>query len=321
MFRLHLIPPGTRIAFVKWWHFAFALSVLMAIGTVVLYFTWGLNYGVDFLGGTLFEVETTQAADIAKIRSTLGDLGFDDVTIQEFGSPNNVLIRVGGDAEATDTESIVPKVREALTKNIDPNIQFRRAEFVGPQVSGDLKRQGFMAVGFAIVAVVIYIWFRFEWQFSIGALAALLHDVILTVGFFEVTRLEFDLSVIAAILTIVGYSLNDTVVIFDRIRENLRRYKRMEMHDLIDLSLNETLSRTVVTAMTVLLALIALVTLGGPVIRGFSAAMIWGVVIGTYSSIYIASPIVLLLDLRRNQTAQTEEAPEKGAKDVSARKA
>jgi len=304
-FRLKLIPAGTRIGFVRVRFFAFVISGCMALASLGLFLVHGLNYGIDFSGGTLLEIGTDGPADIGKMRSELNSLGLGDVSIQEFGSPNDVLIRIERQDNATDEQDrqVVAMVREALTKNVDPNIEFRRAEFVGPQVSDELKRQGFMAVSFAILAVLIYIWFRFEWQFGVGAVSALVHDVIMTIGFFSATGLEFNLPVIAAILTIVGYSLNDTVVVYDRIRENLRRYKRMPMRELLDVSINETLSRTVVTALTTLLALIALAVLGGPVIRDFSLAMLFGVIVGTYSSIFIASPILLLFKVRNGKEA------------------
>lgn len=307
MFRLKLVPDNTKIPFIKWRFICLSLSVIMGVGSMVLFGVHGLNYGIDFRGGTMMEVKTEGPADIAKMRTVLDGLGLGDVSIQGFGSPDDVLIRVEKQAEGGATEQqVVAMVRKALTEKVDPKIDFRDAESVSPQVSRELKMQGFMAVTFAIIAVLIYIWFRFEWQYGVGAVAALVHDVTMTIGFFSLTGLEFNLSVIAAILTIVGYSLNDTVVIYDRIRENLRRFKRMPMRELLDFSINETLSRTVVTALTTLIALIALVTLGGPVIRAFAAAMIFGVVVGTYSSIYIASPILLWLNLRNEKKGAAE---------------
>ena len=307
MFRLKLVPDNTKIPFIKWRIICLSLSVIMGVGSMVLFGVHGLNYGIDFRGGTMMEVKTSGPADIAKMRSEMAKLNLGDFSIQGFGAPDDVLIRVEKQTEGGPTEQqVVEMVRDQLTKNVDPNIDFRNSETVSPQVSDELKRQGFLAVSLSIVAVLIYIWFRFEWQFGVGAVAALVHDVTMTIGFFSITGLEFNLSVIAAILTIVGYSLNDTVVIFDRIRENLRRYKRMPLKELLDLSVNETLSRTVVTALTTLIALIALVTLGGPVIRAFAAAMIFGVVIGTYSSVYIASPVLLWLNVRSDPQANAE---------------
>jgi preprotein translocase SecF subunit len=315
-FRLKLIPEGTRIGFVRARFFAFAISGFLALASIALFMVHGLNYGIDFSGGTLLELGTDGPADLAKMRKELDSLGLGDVSIQEFGSPNDVLIRIEKQKGADDDDqTVVALVRDKLTQDVDPNIEFRRAEFVGPQVSDELKTQGFMAVSFAIIAVLIYIWFRFEWQFGLGAVAALVHDVTMTIGFFSLTGLEFNLPVIAAILTIVGYSLNDTVVVYDRIRENLRRYKKMPMKELLDVSINETLSRTVVTALTTLLALIALAVLGGPVIRDFSLAMLFGVVVGTYSSIYIASPILLMFKVRDGKAkAESEGESKSGAR-------
>jgi len=308
---LKLVPNETKIPFLHLRKICLVVSGAMAAASIVLLLILGLNFGIDFKGGTLMEVRTTAAiADISDIRKKVGTAGLSDVQIQEFGAPNEVLIRVGQQSGGEKAQQdVVKKVKAAL----GASVEFRRVEVVGPTVSGELIQSGIISVISAIFAVLIYIWFRFEWQFSIGAVVALIHDVVLTIGLFSVLQLEFNLSIIAAILTIVGYSLNDTVVVFDRVRENLRKYKKMPMVELLNLSINNTLSRTVLTSVTTLLALIALYVFGGEVIRGFTFAMIWGVVIGTYSSIFIASPILLALDVKRNWTgtiiAKADEKP------------
>ncbi len=299
MFRgFSLVPDNTHIPFMGFRRVCLIISGLLMAASVVLFFVEGLNYGIDFQGGTLIEVQTKQSpADIADLRSRIGGLGLGDVQIQEFGAPNEALIRVeaqpGGEQEQQ-------KAIQAVQAELGDSVDYRRVEVVGPTVSSELVEAGTLAVLAAIVAILIYIWFRFEWQFSIAAVASLVHDVTLTIGIFCVLQLEFNLSIIAAILTIIGYSLNDTVVVFDRIRENLRKFKKMELEELLDRSINETLSRTTLTSGTTLIALIALYVLGGEVIRGFTFAMIWGVVVGTYSSIFIASPLLLVMGVSRD---------------------
>ena len=309
MKKLRLIPDNTNIKFAEKRTICVALSVIFIVASIVLYFTRGLNYGIDFEGGIMMEVKTPQAADMAQIRSTLGTLGLGDVGIQTFGAPDDILIRVekqpGGDGAQ---QAAVNKIKEALGKVISGEPDYRRTEVVGPKVSGELKQQGFIAMTLAILAMVIYVWFRFEWQFGVGTVLALVHDATLTIGFFSITRLEFNLSVVAAILTIVGYSMNDSVVVFDRIRENLRKYKKMGLVELINLSVNETLSRTIMTALTTLLALVALFFFGGEVIRAFSAAMLFGVFIGTYSSIYVGAPVLIWFNLRSEDVQVQEPA-------------
>lgn len=293
---LKLVPANTKIPFISLHKLAFALSAAVLVISIGLFFTAGLNFGIDFRGGTLIEIQTKGDADIPKLRSQLGRLNLGDVQIQEFGSPNEVLIRIeqqdGGEDKQQDA---IAKVKASLGEDVE----YRRVEVVGPKVSGELIQSGIFAVVAAILAVMVYIWFRFEWQFSVGAVLALLHDVFITIGLFSALQLEFNLSIIAALLTIVGYSLNDTVVVFDRIRENLRKYKKMQLEELLDLSINDTLSRTVLTSVTTMIALLALYIFGGEVIRGFTFAMIWGVIIGTYSSIFIASPLLLQLGVKR----------------------
>jgi len=294
---IHFVPANTKIPFLKVARYAFIGSGVAVVVSMVLFLLIGLNLGIDFRGGTLIEIQTKGPADIAELRTKIGGLGLGDVQIQEFGAPNDVLIRIeeqpGGDASQREA---VTKVRGAL----GPEITYRRIEVVGPTVSGELAVQGTIAVLSAIFAVLIYIWFRFEWQFSVGAVLALVHDVALTIGVFSVMQLEFNLSIIAALLTIVGYSLNDTVVVFDRVRENLRKYKQLSLEELLNLSINGTLSRTILTSVTTLIALLSLYIFGGEVIRGFTFAMIWGVLVGTYSSICVASPLLLLLGVKRD---------------------
>ena len=299
MWTLKLVPAETKVDFIRFHIASFIVSISLVIASLGLFFTQGLNFGIDFKGGTLIEIGTNGPADIAGLRNVIGNLDLGEVQIQEFGSPEDVLIRVGEKANATDNAenlSAVDQIRNALPQDV----KFRRVEVVGPQISGELVRAGFLAVTVAIGLMLFYIWLRFEWQFSVGAVLALIHDIILTIGVFCLIQLEFNLSIIAAILTIVGYSMNDTVVVYDRVRENLRRFKKMPLSDLANLSINSTLSRTVMTSVTTLLALFSLYILGGEVIRGFTLAMIWGVFVGTYSSIFIASPVLMYLGVKRD---------------------
>ncbi len=301
MISFRLIPDQTSIPFVRYRNIAYAVSGALVVLSLLLLPTKGLNFGIDFEGGTMIEVQTPgDAADLAGMRASLDALGLGEVALQEFGTPNDVLIRIerqeGDDAKQM---AAVDLVKGALAAKYGDDLSYRRVEFVGPKVSGELLWAGTQAVLYSLVAVLIYIWFRFEWQFGVGAVVALIHDVSLTLGIFSLLGLEFNLSTVAAILTIVGYSLNDTVVVYDRVRENLRRFKAMPLPELLDRSLNETLARTLMTSLTTLIALVALFVFGGPVIRDFTFAMIWGVVVGTYSSIYIASPLLLLLHVRR----------------------
>ncbi len=310
MILLRLVPDNTKIPFLSVRKFCFAISGSMAIASIVMLVVLGLNFGIDFKGGTLMEVKTiAPIADVSAIRKKVGASGLSDVQIQEFGAPDEVLIRVGQQSGGEEAQqNVVKKVKAAL----GDTVEFRRVEVVGPTVSGELIRSGIISVIAAILAVLVYIWFRFEWQFAIGAVVALVHDVTLTIGLFATLQLEFNLSIIAAILTIVGYSLNDTVVVFDRVRENLRKYKKMPMLELLDQSINNTLSRTVLTSFTTLLALGSLYVFGGEVIRGFTFAMIWGIVVGTYSSIFVASPILYHLGVKRDwSSSKVAKANEK----------
>ena len=295
---LKLVPANTNIRFIDARKMAYVLSLVMIVASFGLYFTKGLNYGIDFEGGIMIEIGTEGPADISKIRRVMKSLNMGDVKVQEFGAANDVLIRLEHQ-EGLTVDQVVEKVREVLPNAVDGEISYRRTETVGSTVSGELISDGIMAVVFAMGAVLIYIWFRFEWQFGMGAVVALIHDVILTIGMFSLTGMEFNLSTIAAILTIVGYSLNDTVVVYDRIRENLRKFRKKPMPELLNLSINDTLSRTVMTSVTTLIALASLFFLGGEGIHGFAAAMIWGIFVGTYSSIFIAAPVLLWVELRR----------------------
>lgn len=308
---IHLIPAGLNLQFINKKLAFFIISTVIVLGSIGLYFSKGLNYGIDFKGGILIEVRNTQGpADIPALRSTLGDLGLGDIGLQEFGTPEDVLIRIPvQDGGEQAQQAAVSKVKAALGEGVD----YRRTEFVGPKVSDELFWDGVYAVSAAILAILVYIWFRFEWQFGLGAVGALVHDVVSTIGLFALLGMEFNLSTVAAILTIAGYSINDTVVVYDRVRENLRKYKKMPLPELLNMSVNETLSRTVMTSVTTLLALLALYFLGGEVIRDFSFAMIWGVLIGTYSSICLAVPLLLHLGIdRRVMAGEDPDAPEAG---------
>jgi preprotein translocase SecF subunit len=290
-------PENAGIGFMAFRKPAFILSVLAMIGSLAIFFVHGLNLGIDFQGGTLIEIRTTDGpADLSQIRANLAELELGDVEVQTFGAPNDVLIRLeaqeGGDGVQ---QAVLDEVKLALNEMA---IDYRRVEVVGPRISSELAEAGAIAVIAALLAILVYIWLRFEWHFALGAVLATLHDVILTLGFFSITDIEFNLSSIAAILTIVGYSLNDTVVVYDRVRENLRKYKTMPMPDLLNNSINEMLTRTIMTSLTTLLVLISLFAFGGEVVRSFTAAMIWGVVIGTYSSVFIAGPLLIILNLR-----------------------
>lgn len=286
---------------------SFPLSALLSIVAIVLYFSVGLNFGIDFKGGTLVEIQTKSGpADLAKMRATLEGLDLGEIQLQEFGAPNDVLIRVaqqpGGDAAQ---QVAVQKVRAALGTDVD----YRRVEVVGPRVSSELLSYGIIGLMLAIFGILIYLWFRFEWQFAVGAMIANTHDLVLTLGFMSLTRIDFDLTSIAALLTILGYSLNDTVVIYDRIREMLRRYKKMPMADLLNISVNSTLSRSIITHVTTTLALLALFVFGGKAISSFTATMMFGVVlVGTYTSVFIAAPILIYLGVGIGRDAMSAEA-------------
>jgi preprotein translocase SecF subunit len=290
-------PHNLRIPFMRYKGICLALSLAFMAGSLALYFTKGLNYGVDFVGGSLIEVQHKNGpADLAAMRDKLNALGIGSVQIQSFGTDTDVLIRVeqqkGGEGEQ---QVAMKKVVDAL----GPEYTQRRIEVVGPTVSSELRRTGIIAVFASLLAIIAYVWFRFEWQFAAGTIVALLHDVLVTVGLFSLLGMEFDLSIVAALLTILGYSVNDSVVVSDRIRENLRKYKRMELTELLNVSINETFSRTILTGVTAIAGILALLIFGGEVIRNFSFAMLFGILIGTYSSVFIAAPMLGYLGIKR----------------------
>jgi preprotein translocase subunit SecF len=297
---LRIVPDETKFDFMQFRRISFPISALASLLAIGLYFAHGLNFGIDFKGGTLLEIQTKSGpADIAALRAQLNTLNFGDVQLQQFGGPADVLIRIaeqpGGDQAQ---QAAVQKVRQLLGDSVD----YRRVEVVGPRVSSELLAYGTVGLMLAIAGIFIYLWFRFEWQFSLGAMIANVHDIVLTLGFMSITQIEFDLTSIAALLTILGYSLNDTVVIYDRIREMLRRYKKMPMPDLLNTSINSTLSRSIITHVTVTLALLALLLFGGKAIHSFAATMTFGVVlVGTYTSIFIAAPILIYLGVGENR--------------------
>jgi len=304
--RLRLVPQETAWDFFGKTKISVGFSSLMILASIAFFFIQGLNFGIDFRGGTTIRTESAQTVVVGDYRDAIAPLGLGDITITEVFDPtfeddqNVTMIRIQAqDGQEAVTADIIKDVEVAL-KAVAPDITFVSVESVGPKVSGELVQTAVIAVLLAIGAVLIYIWLRFEWQFAVGAVAALVHDVILTIGIFSVLQIKFDLAIIAALLTIVGYSLNDTVVVFDRVRENLRRYKKRDLQDVLNISINETLSRTVMTSVTTLLALLALFVLGGDVIRGFVFAMIWGVIVGTYSSVFVASTALLKLGVKRD---------------------
>jgi preprotein translocase SecF subunit len=309
---LKFVPDNANYPFMKFARIGFIVSSILVVVSIFAYFYPGLNYGIDFKGGTLVEIRTQGPANLTDLRAKLSALDIGAVELQEFGRPDDVLIRLPAQAEEAAQQEMLAKVRGALGDSVD----YRRTEVVGPKVSAELARDGLLAILASIVLVGIYLWFRFEWQFALGAIASLVHDVSLTIGLFVLLQVDFDLSIIAAILTIVGYSLNDTVVVYDRVRENLRRYKQMPLSDLIDRSLNETLPRTIMTSVSVFLALLALYSFGGEVIRGFTFAMLWGVVVGTYSSIYIAAPFLIFTGVTTSAT-QTDEQKQRAAAEAA----
>jgi preprotein translocase subunit SecF len=279
----------------------FILSGILTLGSIGLFLVQGLNYGIDFSGGTIMEVHTSGPADLGSMRATLDGLGLGTVQLQGFGAPDEVLIRLqrqpgGNEAQ----EDAVAKVKAKL----GTSVEYRRTEVVGPTVGSELIRAGVIATVLALIAIAAYVWFRFEWQFGIGAMLSTLHDTVTTVGLFSLLQIEFNLTTLAAILTIAGYSINDTVVIYDRVRETMRKHRTMEFRDLINRSLNETLSRTILTVSTVAIAVLSLLVFGGEVLRGFSIAMLWGVVVGTYSSLFIAAPLLYYIRPKRAKVAR-----------------
>jgi len=283
-----------QIAFNKFYKLFNLVSISLIIISVLLLFFKGLNYGVDFKGGTLIELRANDSQiNIFKLRQSLLNMKLGDVNVKQFGNQNDYLIKF--EKKNDNNPNFIQEIKDDLTKSIGPGFNFRRVENVGPKVSAELLKSGIIAIGLSLAAMLFYIWIRFEWQFSLGAILALLHDVIITLGVFSLFNFEINLSIVAAVLTIVGYSMNDTVVIFDRVRENLKKFSDIKIFDLTNISINETLSRTIITSITTLLALLSIYFLGGEILKGFSLAMILGVVFGTYSSIYIANPILVLL--------------------------
>jgi preprotein translocase subunit SecF len=305
---LKLVPDNTNIGFVAVRKWAFALTALLTVLAVGATLHKGLNLGVDFVGGLMIEAKFPQAVETDKVRSTIGSLGVGESSLQQFGDPKTVQIRLplpeqGGAGAAN---AVVEKTRKAMVAQF-PGVTFSRYDTVSGKVSGELIQNGVLAVVLAILGIAVFSWFRYEWQFGVSTFVAIVHDVLMTLGFFAITQLEFDLNIIAAVLTIVGYSINDKMVIDDRIRENMRKYRKMDMKSLIDLSVNETLPRTVMTSVTILLALGALLLLGGHVLRGFTAAMMLGIIVGTYSSVYVSSSLLISLGLSP-QTSEKKAA-------------
>ncbi len=313
---LRIVPDNTKFNFVRFRRISFPISAALSILALVLYFTHGLNFGIDFKGGTLLEVQSKAGPiDIGTMRGQLDALGYGEVQLQEFGSNGEVLIRI---AQQPGGEKAQQDVMTRVKATLGDAIEYRRVEVVGPRVSRELLGYGTIGIIGAIFCILIYLWFRFEWQFALGAMIANVHDLVLTIGFMSVAQVDFDLTSIAALLTILGYSLNDTVVIYDRIREMLRKYKKLAIEDLLNISINATLSRSIITHVTVSAALFALLVFGGHAIHSFSATMMFGVVlVGTYTSIFIASPILIYLGVAQGRTAHLEDIEEEAAKPAA----
>ncbi|MBS0482488.1 MAG: protein translocase subunit SecF [Proteobacteria bacterium] len=313
---LKLVPDDTNIHFLKWRVPFFVVSIFLILASWGAVLTMGLNLGVDFIGGQMIRVTFTQSAEapVAQLRGEVEKLGYGEPTIQRFGQPNQVSIRMklphGSESDAGKSEAMAKTITAAIQK-AHPDARVDGVDSVSGKVSGELFRTGMLALGLAMIAISIYIWLRFEWQFGVGALFSLFHDVSLTLGMFAITQMEFDLNIVAAILTLIGYSLNDTIVVYDRVRENLKKFRRMPLPELLDLSVNETLARTVMTSLTMLITLTALLLLGPKVIFGFTAAITLGIFVGTYSSIYMAAPILVWLKVTSNSFVPTETALEK----------
>ncbi len=300
---IRFIPDDTNIPFIQWRRVAFVLSVALLLASIFITYQKGLNFGIDFTGGTAIEIKVQETPDLTELRTRLNNLGLGAISIQEFGAADDLLIRLPEQEGGPEVQkAAIDSVRAALADQFGEGaVDYRRTEFVGPQVGEELKQQGMYAVLFSLIGILAYVWFRFEWQFGVAAIMALAHDSIATIGLFALTQLEFNLSTVAAILMIAGYSINDTVVVFDRIRETLRKYKKMPINELFNLAINNTLGRTTMTSFTTLLALIALYYFGGEVIRGFVIALIFGIVVGTYSSIFIAAPVLLFMNIKRSE--------------------
>ncbi len=294
-----------NINFVSKFKKANILSIIFFILSIFFISFKGLNYGIDFKGGTLIELRVEKTINASSIRDVLNEMSLGDVNVKSFGKEGDYLVKVEQKTESS--KNLIPKIKEKLTNSLNSELDFRRVENVGPKVSSELLESSIIAISLSLAAMLFYIWVRFEWQFSVGSIIALLHDVVITLGIFSILSLEINLSIIAAVLTIVGYSMNDTVVIYDRIRENLFKYTKISISDVTNLSINETLSRTIITSVTTLLALISIYILGGEILRGFSFAMILGVLIGTYSSIFVASPILKFFKVSYKTLEKEEE--------------
>ena len=294
-----------NINFVSKFKKANFLSIIFFILSIIFISFKGLNYGIDFKGGTLIELRTEKTVEAYSIRNSLSTMDLGDINVKKFGKEGDFLVKV--EQKNTTNNNLIPEIKEKLTNNLNSAVDFRRVENVGPKVSSELLESSVIAISLALAAMLFYIWVRFEWQFSVGSIIALFHDVVITLGIFSVLSLEINLSIIAAVLTIVGYSMNDTVVIYDRIRENLFKYTKISISDISNLSINETLSRTIITSVTTLLALFSIYILGGEILKGFSFAMILGVIIGTYSSIFVASPILKFFKVSYKTLEKEEE--------------
>ncbi len=309
---VEFIPHSTNIRFMRMGNVTGIVSALLVIATIAFIALRGLNMGIDFAGGILLEIRTQDVADLSALRPLLTDPAFGDTSLQHFGDEKEVLIRLEGNPNV-EQATIVTQVKDIISTHYGNDVEFRRVDYVGPTIGAEMLQSGAYALLFAFGGMLLYIWFRFEWQFGLGALLALIHDATLTIGFYALLDIEFGLSAIAAILTVIGYSINDSVVIFDRIRENMRRHSKKPLQDIIDLSLNQTLSRTVLTGITTLLAAGTLAVLGGDIIRGFALALCFGVIIGTYSSIYVAAPLLHRLNVSRDTFLTEEEEAKKKA--------
>jgi preprotein translocase subunit SecF len=320
MRHLKLVPDNTNIGFTAVRNWAFALTALLTVLAVGLTAVRGLNLGVDFVGGLMIEAKFPQKPEIDSVRATVDKLGVGEASLQQFGDPNTVSIRlpIPKSTDEGATNKVVNQVKAALNAT-NPGVQFPRYDTVSGKVSGELVQSGMLAVFIAVLLIALFSWFRYEWQFGVSTFVAIGHDLLMTLGFFALTHLEFDLNIVAAVLTIIGYSINDKIVIDDRIRENMRKYRQMDMRALIDLSVNETLPRTVMTSLTVLLALTALLIFGGHVLRGFTAAMMLGIIVGTYSSIYVSSSLLIALGLKPQQMDRKAPAAVADAERVTRR--
>ncbi len=312
---IQLVPDNTKIDFFGHRYYGLLVSCIIIFGSFGLMFTKGLNFGVDFTGGTMIEIQVKQTPDLGHLREVMNGLDLGDVSLQEFGAPTDLMIRLPQQEGGPEAQKqAVTTVTDSLNNTFPGGVEIRRIEFVGPQVGEELKKAGFLAIIASMAGIMAYIWFRFEWQYGVGAIIALIHDVVGTLGLFALTQMPFDLSTLAAVLLVAGYSINDTVIIYDRIRENLRKFKKMAIDQIINLSINQTLARTVMTSGTTLLAIFSLWLFGGEVIRGFVAALFFGIAIGTHSSYFIASPILAYLNLRRSKPTEDGQGGAVGSK-------